>query len=194
METAVSAVSEEGKSTLTVRVFPQFVPASSGGHGARFLWGGSLAGNLFEVAESERRHRAVTMDRKPKTAYRKPVPHAHRPDHADQRPRHHIAGMVGQEHQPAATDQNGIDHHRHPRLRPDGTDRECQRESRDGVSRRKAGIGFGSGEVDEIEGVGLATDKRPSTSDDPFDDLASEHRDQYGKKQKLQANPKPEQQ
>ena len=193
METAAAAVAEEGKSTLTVRVFPQFVPLVSEGDGARFLWGRSLVGNPFEPAQSERRHRAVTVDAKPKTANRKPVPHAHRTDHADQCPCYHVAGMMGQKHQPAAGDQNGIDHHRHPRPRPNRTDRECQRESRDSVSRWKAGIGFGSGEVREIEGVGFATHKRPSTSDDPFDDLAGEYGDQYGKKHKLQAKPKTEQ-
>ena len=39
------------------------------------------------------------------------------------------------------------------------------------MRRGKAGIGFGSGEVREVEGVGLAADKRPAAPDDPFDRL-----------------------
>ena len=59
----------------------------------------------------------------------------------------------------------------------------------DRMRRRKAGIGLGSREMREVEGIGLAADKRPAAPDDPFDDLAGEHRHQHRQKQKLQTRP-----
>ena len=35
------------------------------------------------------------------------------------------------------------------------------------MGRGKAGIGLGAGEMREVEGIGLAPDKRPATPDDP---------------------------
>ena len=87
------------------------------------------------------------------------------------RARDHVARMMGEQHQAAGGDQERIDDHRGPRARPKRGHRESQRKGRDGMRRRKAGIGLGSGKGREVEGVGLAADERPAASDDPFDRL-----------------------
>src|ERR1700680_17440 len=106
--------------------------------GVRFLWGERLAGNPFEMAErgSGKRHNyATATNGKPQTARGKPVSHEHHTDHPAQRARD-------------------------PRLRPNRGNGKSQRKGRDRVSRRKAGIGVGSGKMHEVEGVGFATDER----------------------------------
>eukprot|EP01032_Pedospumella_encystans_P031159 gene31159-35172_t len=106
----------------------------------------------------------------------------HDADHADQRTGHHIAGMVGQQHQAADADGNGVDDHRHSGPRPHRRDREGQSSGGDGVTGRQAGVGLAPGEQRKIEGIGLAANKRPAAADDPLEHLAGQHRQQHREK------------
>src|ERR1700692_2372981 len=113
METFNAAGSEMGKSTLIVLIGLHPVTWHPMPGGVRFLWGERLAGNPFEMAErgSGKRHNyATATNGKPQTARGKPVSHEHHTDHPDQRARDHVAGMMGQQHEAAGGNQDGIDY------------------------------------------------------------------------------------
>ncbi len=103
---------------------------------------------------------------------RKPVPHEHRADHADQCSGDHVTRVMGEQNKTARGDHNGIDEHDHARPRPHRRHRESQRKRGSSVARWKARIGFGAGKVREVKGIGLAADERPSAADHVLDDLA----------------------
>src|SRR3974390_1951075 len=94
---------------------------------------------------------------------------------------------MGQKHQTGDGDDERIGHHQAARPGPDRTYRESQSKSRNRMRRREACIRFGSGEVSEIVGIGLASDERAAATDVPFEKLARQQRYRHREKEKLQA-------
>src|SRR5262245_46170957 len=191
METATVAVSGEDKSTLWVG----WTAGSRGGPARGLLWTRRASGNPFEALQGGARQRhnaAVALDGKAEAARREPVAHDHGPEHADQAARHHVARVMRQQHQPRCADDERVDKHHEPRLRPQRGNRKRQCERRVGVAGRKTGKSFTAGEVREVEGIGLAADERPAPPDDPFDDFADENRREHSEEQKLQARAEPQ--
>src|SRR5215468_6256334 len=184
METATVAVSGEGKSTLWVG----WTAGNRGGPARGLLWTLRAPGNPFEALQGgagQRHNAAVALDGKAEAARREPVAHDHSANHADQGARHHVAWVMRQQHQPRCADDEPVDEHDEPRLRPQRGNRKRQCERRVGVAGRKTGKSLTAREVREVEGIGLAADERPAPPDRPFDDFTDENRREHGEEQEL---------
>jgi len=83
------------------------------------LWGESAAGNPFETpgrGPDKGHNAAVALDREAEPPGRKPVSNEHRADDPDHRARHDVTRMMGQQHQTAHCNDQGIDGHGDARL------------------------------------------------------------------------------